>query len=144
MRTLGKLTTTALIALTAAGLTATTAAAAPDPGTRRHDPSPSRTHLAKPDPRLTAQTKKAGTAAAFTQANCYRDVNDNAILPWYGAPVSASQPVAVSASEGTFGQEFIGDAHIYPENVQVVNSAVFVRVHTGWGAPLNICLHYVG
>lgn len=92
-------------------------------------------------------SKSTASAPAFAQTNCYSNVSDGAILPWYGAPVTAGQPVTTSAAEAAGARpsaEFIGDAHIYTETVAVVNSAVLVRVHTGWGAPLDLCLHYVG
>jgi len=42
------------------------------------------------------------------------------------------------------GVEFIGDAHISVESVAVTANTVLTRVHTGWNAPLLLCLHYMG
>ncbi|MUN36073.1 hypothetical protein [Actinomadura litoris] len=140
MRARGKITTTALIVLTAAGLAATTAAAAPEAGA----PGPSRAQAAKPDPRVTGTAQKTGVAAGIAQTNCYSGVSDGAILAWHGAPVNASQPVVASVTEGFLGAEFIGDARLSIENLQTMKGLILVRVRTGWGSPLNVCLHFVG
>ncbi|MFD9637694.1 hypothetical protein, partial [Streptomyces violascens] len=92
----------------------------------------------------TLVSKRSVSATPLAQTNCWSGVNDEQLLTWYGAPVTPSQPVAVSASEGVMYAEGAGDAHVYSEGVTVLNSAIQVRVHTGWGAPLYICLHYVG
>jgi hypothetical protein len=131
------LSVTAASAHAASGLGSRSAAALPGKPVKLNPPDPGRQGV-------TVLTKKSAAAPSWSQTNCWGGVNNGAILPWYGAPVSASQAVTVSASEGTFGAEFIGDAPIYPLNVQVVNSAVLVRINTGWGSPLNVCLHYLG
>ncbi|GGU33132.1 hypothetical protein [Streptomyces violascens] len=92
----------------------------------------------------TLVSKRSISTTPLAQTNCWSGVNDEQLLTWYGAPVTPSQPVAVSASEGQMYAEGAGDAHVYAEGVTVLNSAIQVRVHTGWGAPLSICLHYVG
>ncbi|WP_438295821.1 hypothetical protein [Streptomyces sp. HUAS TT7] len=92
----------------------------------------------------TLVSKRSFSAASLSQTNCWTGVNDGQVLTWYGAPVTPSQAVVASASEGVMYGEGVGDAHIYSENVTVVNSAILVRVHTGWGAPLSVCIHYVG
>ncbi|WP_157357553.1 hypothetical protein [Amycolatopsis nigrescens] len=90
---------------------------------------------------------QTSTAATFAQTQCRGGVTDGALFNWYGAPVVAGQAVVTSAAEANLpsgGGEFIGDAHVYTESVAVVDNAVLARVHTGWGLPLNVCVHYVG
>ncbi|MGW1074450.1 hypothetical protein [Streptomyces sp. NPDC002537] len=86
----------------------------------------------------------AFASAALSQTLCWPGVRDEQLITWYGAPVTSSQPVVASASEGVMYGEGAGDAHVYAEGVTVLNSAVIVRVHTGWGSPLNVCIHFVG
>ncbi|MFJ8390384.1 hypothetical protein ACIQ9Q_38970 [Streptomyces sp. NPDC094438] len=93
------------------------------------------------DPTLVSQ--KSFSTTSLSQTLCWTGVTDEQLITWYGAPVTASQPVVASASEGVMYGEGAGDAHVYAENTTVLNSAIQVRVHTGWGAPLNVCVHYV-
>ncbi len=90
------------------------------------------------------ESPKGIRAASLTQTVCWPNVTDEQILTWYGAPVTPSQPIVASASEGVLHGEGTGDAHVYSENVTVLPSAVQVRVHTGWSSPLNVCVHFVG
>ncbi|GAA0400896.1 hypothetical protein [Streptomyces luteireticuli] len=99
----------------------------------------------RPTPKKpTLVSQRSFSATSLSQTLCWTGVNDGQIITWYGAPVTASQPVAASASEGVMNAEGTGDAHVYAENTTVLNSAIQVRVHTGWGAPLSVCIHYVG
>ncbi|MCZ4097634.1 hypothetical protein C8250_035750 [Streptomyces sp. So13.3] len=90
---------------------------------------------------VSKQISAAGSPAATL---CWTGVRDEQPLTWFGAPVTASQPVVASASEGVLHGEGANDAHVYSEGVTVLNSAVIVRIHTGWGDPLNVCVHYLG
>ncbi|MEU5433609.1 hypothetical protein AB0G73_09550 [Streptomyces sp. NPDC020719] len=137
------------------GVTAVAAALLTAPGIASADTTPKSSSSSAPSghsardnrPAATLVSNRAFGATSFTQTNCYTGVNDGQVITWYGAPVSAGQPVTASASEAGAGlpsQEFVGDAHVYSESVTVVNSAILVRVHTGWGAPLGICLHFTG
>ena len=92
----------------------------------------------------TSVTKNAASAASVATTICWPSVSDGALRTWFGAPVSASQAIVASASEGVLNGEGTGDANVYSEGVTVVPSAVIVRIHTGWGAPLNVCVHFVG
>jgi hypothetical protein len=61
-----------------------------------------------------------------------------------GAPVSAGQPVVVSAAElNSTGDEFVGLASVPVENVVVTNGAITTVVDANWGSPINVCLHYI-
>ncbi|GAA2910918.1 hypothetical protein GCM10020221_03470 [Streptomyces thioluteus] len=92
----------------------------------------------------TLVSQRSFSTTSLSQTLCWTGVNDEQIITWYGAPVTSSQPVVASASEGGMYAEGTGDARVYAENTTVLNSAVQVRVHTGWRTPLNICIHYVG
>ncbi|MFE0047305.1 hypothetical protein [Streptomyces albireticuli] len=92
----------------------------------------------------TLVSQKSFSATSLSQTLCWTGVNDGQLITWYGAPVTASQPVVASASEGVMYGEGAGGARVYAENTTVLNSAILVRVHTGWSTPLSVCLHYVG
>lgn len=80
-------------------------------------------------------------APTFTDIKC-QGVSDGGVVS-FGEPVVNQQPVVASAVEGS-GDEFFGDAHVWAEGVAVHQNLVQVRVHTGWGAPLSVCVHIIG
>jgi len=139
----GALATSAAVIATLAGPAIASADSKPPAPPNSSAPA---SHNARKPPAPTMVRKSAVSAPSFSQINCFGSVTDGATLTWNGAPVSEQQPVVASAVEANANGrgEFIGDAHVSIEGVAVVPSAVLVRVHTGWGAPLTICVHYVG
>ncbi|MGW0518812.1 hypothetical protein [Crossiella sp. NPDC003009] len=93
---------------------------------------------------LTAVATAGPQAERFTRTICYDAANGVRPITWHGAPVSASQPVAVSISEGYLNAEGLGEARMMVENVTVVNNAILTRVNIMWPRPVPFCLHYVG
>ncbi|MCO1577800.1 hypothetical protein M8C13_18760 [Crossiella sp. SN42] len=93
---------------------------------------------------LTAVATAGPQQERFTRTICYPAAKGVNPVAWHGAPVSASQPVAVSISEGVLNAEGLGDARMMVENVTVVNNAVLTRINIMWGEKLPYCLHYVG
>ncbi|RKT55720.1 hypothetical protein C8E97_4405 [Saccharothrix australiensis] len=83
-------------------------------------------------------------AERFATTICHPPARGVNTIDFNGAPVSASQPVAVSISEGFLHGEGLGDARMTVENVTVVERLVKVRINVQWGEPLPFCLHYVG
>ena len=66
------------------------------------------------------------------------------ILHLNGLPVSAGQSVTVSATEvDGFGNEFIGGAHVYCQNVAVAQNRVSALCQFDWSSPIHVRLHYV-
>ena len=66
------------------------------------------------------------------------------ILNLNNMPVYAGQPVTVSPVEvDSWGNEFIGGAHMHCENVAVTQNRVSALCQVDWGSPLHIRVHYV-
>ncbi|TDB88744.1 hypothetical protein E1264_10515 [Actinomadura sp. KC216] len=108
--------------------------------------SKSTTRQAKPRTPTIVKDGVAAAAPSFGKTLCYLDVVDGERL-WWGVSVSPGQPVVASASEANPDnnwEEFIGDAHVYAENVAVINGRVMFRVRTHWSARLDVCVHVIG
>jgi len=131
--------------LAVSALYASAAQASPSGGAQPAASAPSSAHGGSSPRELTAVSTNIA-AASFSRTNCWGGVSDGVVLPWFGAPVVAQQPVAVTASEANASGigEFLGAANVYSEGVAVQDSAVQVRVHTGWGSPITVCIHFIG
>lgn len=128
------------VAVAATAVTGASAAAATAPA------APASSAHAAQVPRVAVAQSAVITphAASLTARACWNDVYAVNIMP-ADLPVSANQPIAVSASEqDAQGNEFIGRADITVENVAVTNGRVTAVVNIAWDSGLTVCLHYVG
>jgi hypothetical protein len=124
------------LAVGAATVAATTTASASSP---IQPPTP----VSQDAPKPTAV--RLASTPSFSQTICWGGVNNETVIPWFGAPVTSQQAVVATAVEqGAPGDEFFGGAHVFVEGVAVHQGLVQVRVRTEWGAPINVCVHFVG
>jgi len=87
---------------------------------------------------VTSQALKAGTTHNWGAKRGWWILNLN------GLPVTAGQAVTVSATEiDGAGNEFIGGAPTYCQNVAVTQNRVSARCLFDWGTPIQVRLHYV-
>jgi hypothetical protein len=137
-RALLVLAATATLAAGTAVATATAASASAD---STHTPTvASRTSSATP---LVIRPQAAPT---FAQTLCWGGVTDGAILTWdTSLATTNAQPIVATAVESTSaGSEFYGDAEIVVAGVAVHPGQIQVKISTGFGSPLIICVHFVG
>ena len=101
----------------------------------------------RPDAKTATATYEAKPGTKVTSASTSFDWGSRNgwwILNLNGMPVAAGQAVTVSATElDAFGNEFIGSAPVFCQNVSVKVNRVSTRCLFDWGSPIRVRLHYV-
>ncbi|TDD70839.1 hypothetical protein [Actinomadura rubrisoli] len=148
MKTKKIVTLSVALGLMLGGLTATTAV-----GSAAAEPKPAAPAPATPGPQhKDARTfelknaRKLGPGPTEGYTFCARDVSDGTYFRITGSSIIAGQPAVASATEANPDdnfREFMGDSHVYSENVSVLSGEIRSRIHTGWGAPIGACLHLI-